>query len=476
MPVYSTHPDYDAHIEKWIKCRDVIAGEEVVKAAGTKYLPALNLDTLDDLESSNYDAYKARAMFFGAADRTVKALAGTVMARQPRIEVPEAMEEMLEDLSRNSESLDQLLNQALEQVLAVGRVGYLVDSSDDQPDADPYVVTYFAENIVNWRDEEIDGRRQPTLVVLEEEVAEGGDDYLPDLVKQYRVLRLVREGEVKFYQVETYRENKTKDAHERWVLHSTKVPTVRGGRRLEYIPFIIINPSLVGTPIQKPPLLDLVNVNLSHYRTSADLEHGRHFTALPTAFVSGFDPKTTKFAIGSARAWVSQDPNASAGFLEFTGAGLGSLQDALNQKEGLMAVLGARLLEESKRAAETAEAIRLRQAGEGSVLRKTASSVEEGFTFLLYWIAEWLVLQGDISLELNKDYGVGSMDSATLASLMVAVQSGLLSKDTWLYNMKRSDFIPDDVTIEDERAKIDITAPQLPALPAEVIDVEEETT
>ena len=42
MPVNSTHPDYDASALEWSRARDVLAGEDAVKAAGEKYLPRLD--------------------------------------------------------------------------------------------------------------------------------------------------------------------------------------------------------------------------------------------------------------------------------------------------------------------------------------------------------------------------------------------------------------------------------------------------
>src|ERR1039457_7285889 len=42
MPANSTHPDYDASLPAWLRARDVIAGEDAVKAGGIKYLPRLD--------------------------------------------------------------------------------------------------------------------------------------------------------------------------------------------------------------------------------------------------------------------------------------------------------------------------------------------------------------------------------------------------------------------------------------------------
>jgi hypothetical protein len=42
MAANSTHPDYDTSAVDWSRARDVMAGEDAVKAAGEKYLPRLN--------------------------------------------------------------------------------------------------------------------------------------------------------------------------------------------------------------------------------------------------------------------------------------------------------------------------------------------------------------------------------------------------------------------------------------------------
>src|SRR4029079_17254264 len=92
------------------------------------------------------------------------------------------------------------------------------------------------------------------------------------------------------------------------------------------------------------PLADIITANLDHYRLDADFKHGLHFAALPTAWVSGFD-KATPLRIGSSAAWVSDIPGATAGFLEFSGAGLAYIEKAMEKVERRMALLDARMLE-----------------------------------------------------------------------------------------------------------------------------------
>ena len=138
----------------------------------------------------------------------------------------------------------------------------------------------------------------------------------------------------------------------------------------------------------KLPLADGIAVNLDHYRLNADFKHGVHFTALPTAWVSGFD-KTSSLRIGSSTAWTSETVGATAGFLEFTGHGLNTFEKAMDRDERLMAVLGSRLLESNKKVGETADAIELRQSGEHSILSNIATSVSESLSQVLRWAYGW---------------------------------------------------------------------------------------
>src|SRR5215472_16651856 len=136
-----------------------------------------------------------------------------------------------------------------------------------------------------------------------------------------------------------------------------------------------------------------------------------HFTALPTAWVSGFD-KSATLRIGSSTAWVTETTGATAGFLEYTGQGLTTFERAMDRDERLMAVLGSRLLEDQKKVGETAQAIELRQSGESSVLGSLACSVSESLTQVLRWVYWWnstedvpdSITSEDVLVQLNTDF------------------------------------------------------------------------
>jgi hypothetical protein len=245
-------------------------------------------------------------------------------------------------------------------------------------------------------------------------------------------------------------------SRQRWDLIETRTP-LRRGRPLPLIPFVFHGPSHSRPAVAKLPLADIIAVNLDHYRLDADYKHGMHFTALPTAWVSGF-PKEVELSIGSRTAWVSETPGATAGYLEFTGQGLSSFERALERDERLMAVLGSRLLHDQKKVGETAEAIRLRQSGEDSVLTAIAASLSESLTQVLRWVYWWnsteavpnALTKADVLIRLNTDFGIQGMESKDLTAVVAAWQAGAISQDTMLELFRKGEILPDGRTNADE--------------------------
>lgn len=448
MPVDTTHREHDAHVEKWQRCRDVVAGGDDVKERGTAYLPKLG-----GQNDGEYGAYRARALFFGAAGRTVQGLEGALFRKDPDVDVPESHEELLESVTMDGLDATEFSRRAAREVLTTGRLGILVDMPSDAEGAPPYLAPYAAEKIINWRTATVGADSVLTRVVLEETVwvEDPADEWALKDEKRWRALE-IEDG---WYVVRLYKRGQESTG---FVQVGEDVVPRRAGARLDRIPFYFVNANNLSVQIGKPPLLDLVDVNLSHYRTSADLEHGAHFTALPTAWVAGF-PADSTLRIGSSTAWVTTETNAKAGFLEYTGQGLSALVDLKDSKEAQMAVLGARMLEPQKRAVEAAETHEIRQAGEHSALAAIGRSVGLGIERALRK-AVWWAGGSDADVEktafsLNDDFVAAHMDPRELESLMKAWQGGGMSLDTFLWNLKRGEVLPPDRTVDDEKELIE---------------------
>lgn len=441
MPVNSQHPEYKANIALWRKCRDVKGGEEAVKHAGVSYLPKLS-----GQGNIEYSAYLSRALFYNATARTIQGTIGSIFRKPPIIEPP-------------SDYIADKCSTTTEEVLSVGRAGILVDVPKEG--GEPYFVEYAPEQIINWDYEMIDDKEVVKLVVLEEyKVTDTDDQFVKNVATQYRVLDLG--GENGSYRQRVFTQ-KTGSAVGKKVTNPVfeedpdqlVEPEMRG-EKMKEIPFEFFGPQACSATVQKPALLDLVNVNLSHFRSSADLEHGRHFTALPTAWVAGFS-SDTKLTIGSGTAWVTENVNAKAGFLEFTGAGLGALETALEQKEHLMAVLGARLFETAKSGVEAAETVRLRKSADTSQAAILAQTVSHGLERCYQWYLDFkLGTNGQkAKVEINTDILDSTMPATEIAAYVEAWQKGAISTDTMLWNLKSGEVLPPDVTTEEEKSKLE---------------------
>ena len=250
---------------------------------------------------------------------------------------------------------------------------------------------------------------------------------------------------------------KSSQAKTEWTLVETRVP-LRLGKPLPLIPFVFHGPRNALPDVDKMPLADIISVNLDHYRLDADYKHGLHYTALPTAWVSGFD-KTSELRIGSSTAWVAETPGAVAGFLEFKGHGLSTFENAQNRDERLMAVLGSRMLEDTKRVGETADAIELRQAGENSILMTLALSVSDSISQVLRWVYWWNSTEQfpeDISeslvlLQINTDFTAKGLTAMELTAIVSAWQAGAISQATMFDLFRKGEVLPTGRTDTEEQ-------------------------
>jgi hypothetical protein len=468
MPVDSQHKSYKAHVSQWQRCRDVHDGSDAIKARGVQYLPMLDGQRE---KPERYESYKLRALFYNGMSRTVSGLTGAVFRKDPVTKTPAVIKSHLEDITLSRTPFVSFAMRVLEETIKVGRYGVMVEFSDTKNR--PYWVPYIAENIINWRAVNVGGESVLTRVVLRECANETDpqDAFTTKEVEQYRVLELVvGVGDAAvlatsdtmrsaYYRVRVYRKNDKGD----WAVFGGDTIPKRRAESLQFIPFQFFGPASLGSDVEKPPLLDLADVNLSHYRSSADLEHGRHFCGLPTPWASGVQAGTT-LAIGSGTAWTLEDANARAGYLEFSGQGLGPLKDALADKESKMATLGARLLEASKAGgeADTATAVRMRHSGEHAVLKVIASTAQMGVESLLrvhaWWMGAALRIEEATALvevALNNEFFDIQVTPDELRTLMLLWQSGGMSFETFYWNLTRGGVTRPGVTVDAERKLVE---------------------
>ena len=133
MAVNATHPDYDAASVEWSRARDVLAGEDAVKAGGEKYLPRLDSQT-----DQEFDAYVKRASYFNASARTSEAYLGLMFRRPPFVKLPDdgagvgrAMAVFQNDADMLGTTLTGYAKMVVGDVVGLGRAGSLLDWEEE---------------------------------------------------------------------------------------------------------------------------------------------------------------------------------------------------------------------------------------------------------------------------------------------------------------------------------------------------------
>lgn len=416
---FEVHKLYTKYKAQTKKIRTVIEGSEAVKAAGTLLLPKLSLQS-----DADYTAYKTRALFFNSSARILNTNVGTVMRRTPTLEYDKGMTQYFEEDTVSFLSFRELFKHMVREVISVSRTGILVEI--DQEKNIPIPVRFDTEQIINWTKDE-NGKTTSVLLVQIETTVNAVTFESTDIVYYYH-LYLDADG---VYSVKKYDETKT-------IIYN-KQPALRG-KTLNYIPFTCVSTFGASLDPAKSPLIDVVDINVSHYCTSADLECGRHFVGLPQPVVTG-GKSEQPLHVGSSQAWVIPNDKAKAFYLEFLGQGLDGLAKALDEKESQMAQFSAQLMDTGSKGSEAEGTVRLRYSSDAANISDIAESVEIGLNLVYATIADW---SGNTkpTIELNKDFISDKMSYNELRELSKAYLDKSITEEEYRYNLQRGEMLP----------------------------------
>ena len=312
----------------------------------------------------------------------------------------------------------------------------------------------------------VNGVKQLTMVVLQEPRIEPleSDPFDVEHCMYHRVLFL-DEG---VYTQRLY------DEHNKLVSDDI-IPRKSNGSTWDVIPFEFIGSINNDETSDKAPLYDIAEVNVAHYRNSADYEESSFIVGQPTPVIAGL-----------TQSWA--DDNFSGGIELGSRSGLllpidsnaSLLQAAPNQmpergmelKEQQMVKIGTRIIQDST-GAETAEAAKIRFAGQNSKLGSLIVNVEAGFTKALEWLGEFMGGEGDITLEINKEFYDSTIDPQMLAQAMVLQDRGVIGKTDLRYLLRRSNLLDDERTDQeiDNDAEVVEVEPVIPPVTPEEQEV-----
>jgi hypothetical protein len=288
-----------------------------------------------------------------------------------------------------------------------------------------------------------------SLVVLREPITavSNDDPYKTEMIERFRVLELMinTETSIPVYVQKIF--EKRKEDKEPVQIGDDIIPT-RRGKTLDTIPFIFFGPIDLSPECEKSPILDLVDTNLSHYRTSAELEEGAYFTGLPMYVISGRlaggNETPGKFQVGS-RSAIHLEEGGNAQVLTVSGDGMGLLRSLMDDKEQRMAVLGARILEDQKAGVEAADTVKMRHRSENSLLASIADTCSRGLSEAIERMIWWAGTDNpQITFELNRDFVSTKLSPQELVQLVAAYQQGAFGPEVMFQALKDGERVPNE--------------------------------
>lgn len=379
-------------LSQYTLINDCVAGSIAVKNAKTTYLPMPNPSDSSAENLARYEAYRTRALFYNVAQTTLSGFVGAVFEIDPVIRLPEVLTAVEKDADGSGVSIVQLAQKAEATVLAKGRGGLRVDyprrdrpvTRKEQLDGTvrPTLHFYQPDKIINWRTILKDNKIILSLVVLEEDYEAYDDGFAVQRDLQYRVLRLTSNGLVQ----------------ELWKRVNNSLPTAPNesypiigpdGLPLQEIPFTFIGAEDNSPTVDEPPMFPLCDVNIAHYRNSADYEESVYVTGQATPVVSGINKDWYETVMKGevrfgSRAGIALPTGGKAELLQMEERT--AAFEAMEHKEKQMVALGAKLVE-TKQVQRTATETAKDGANETSILRTVTDNVSAAFTFALEWAA-----------------------------------------------------------------------------------------
>lgn len=443
-------------------CRDLFAGSKAVQGAGEKYLPKFTRE-----KPEAYERRKAVALYNGFA-RVIRAMTGMVFQRPPQLGadvVPEIVKHW-EDIDGKGTHGRVFLRNQLRDGITTGLNGILVDYP---PVADPDAVTladekalnlrpYWAfvraEDVFSVRVGNVGSRTVFTQVVIRQVTEEEAGAFGTRCRTQYRVYRrqigalAIGESPITF---EVWEEKEAQGNIPAQTVRVQDATPIRNQSEIPFAPFIAGED--VGPFETSPPLLDLAELNLDHWRVSTDRRYAMALASAPTLVVTGYNTEDGEIVVGPNNAITSKDPLTKASWLEITGTSFGPTKDELAGLENRMGAVGLAFLTNETRAAETAEAKRIDSAAQNASLTSAVDGLEDAAERALGFHAEYLKAEPG-SISLNRDFIQTVLGADMIAQLLAAATAGKLSLETFLDILKRGNVLPDDVDVETEKERI----------------------
>lgn len=404
--------------------------DDLVKSKGDIYLPRPNPEDTSYENTLRYESYQTRAVFYNVTARTLNGLVGQIYANAPEVELPGVLKNLEKDANGKGVGIVQSSKAAVDFAFRHGRLGLYIDYPKlekpatrkqlDDGEVKPSISVYASANIINWRPMRRLGKWVYSLIVLKENYeVESDDGFEVKTETQYRVLRLVND----IYIVEIWR--KDTGIWDKTI----SVPVGADGQPFNEIPFTFVGAVNNDPAPDQPPLYSLAELNIAHYRNSADHEESCFIVGQPLIVTTGLTEEWLDKVLGGkiragSRGGLPLGVGADAKVLQVAPNVMP--MEAMLHKEKQMVAIGAKLVED-REVQQTATEATINNAAETSILATIANNVSAGYQFALEWAAKFVGVTGAPKFQLNTEFAITKLSPQERTALIAEWQAGAIS-------------------------------------------------
>lgn len=421
---------------------------------GTNYIRDMSETYLPQEPREDDDAYQTRvdrSVLSPYTSRLIETAAGAILRKPIHIEGDQYWLDLAENIDGIGSNINEYARRALVSSLTYGHSAILVDypaatgavnlAEERAMGRRPYFVHIDAPQIWGWRKDSSTNRL--LQVRLHDYTMRPLNEFGEEQVEEMRV---IYPGRYDLYTLGRSTE--------------TVELTETGGYSLNEIPLVPIYSNRRGVLVSQPPLLDIANLNITHYQRQADLIHALHIAAMPTLVLEGWDDTTGSATMGVNYA-IAMQPGNKAYYVQADATSFDAQMQELQSLEAQMSTLGVTKLFGQKFVAESAEAKRIDQAQSNSVLSIISQELESALNQAFAFAAQYVGIEPpEITIDRDFDYyRLIGQDVSVLAQLN---QMGKISDAMLLEVLRRGEVLPDNINIEDELGVSANDALQLP--------------
>jgi len=419
---------------------------------GTNYIRDLSETYLPQEPREDDDAYQTRidrSVLSPYTSRLIETAAGAILRKPIHIEGDQYWLDLAQNIDGLGSNINEYARRALVSSLTFGHSAILIDypaamgatnlAEERAQGRRPYFIHVDAPQIWGWRQETTMPGSPLVQVRIHEYTTRPLNDFGEEQIEQMRVIYPGK------YDLYTLGQDVVEFSES-------------GGYSLDAIPLVPIYSNRRGMLRSQPPLLDIANLNITHYQRQADLIHALHIAAMPTLVLEGWDDTTGSATMGVNYA-IAMQPGNKAYYVQADATSFDAQMSELQSLEQQMSTLGVTKLFGQKFVAESAEAKRIDQAQSNSVLSIISQELESALNQAFAFAAQYVGIEPpEITIDRDFDYyRLIGQDISVLAQLN---QLGKISDSMLLEILRRGEILPDNINIEDEAeaAEMDATA------------------